>query len=119
MTITTTANAHKGTESYSPVKLPDADLQLPALSESDEVIGTLTVKRSEDDDQTTFIMETAGRGRAVREWLNVDGLNKADIPKRKKQSEKHTDKRAQICNFCREDVPLTFSIQRTAANIET
>lgn len=88
MTITTTANAHKGPETYSPVKLPGADLRLLALSVNDEVVGTLTVKRNEDDDQTTFIMETAGRGRAVREWLSVDGLNKADIPRGKKQTEK-------------------------------
>ncbi|MBI5018694.1 hypothetical protein HZB58_00285 [Candidatus Gottesmanbacteria bacterium] len=88
MTITTTANAHKGSETYSSVKLPGADLRLLAQSESGETLGTLTVTRNEEADETVFTMETTGRGRAVREWLNVDGLNKADIPRNKKQTEK-------------------------------
>lgn len=97
MTITTTANAHKGSEVYSPVKLPETELHLLAQTENGETLGRLRLSRVEGTDETVFTLESVGRGRVIREWLEVDGLNKADITRKKKQSTKtYTRARADL-----------------------
>jgi hypothetical protein len=86
MTITTTANAFGGSEKFTPVKIPGQELQLLVKNALGKTLGSITVSRVDRLDQTQVSVETGSRGKAIAEWLAVEGLGDEPIDTESKRA---------------------------------
>lgn len=85
MTIRTEADEHDGPQKFTNVKMPGRELLLQVHSIDGIPLGHITLSRVESRDATLFTVEAASRGKAIKEWLIIQGLSDDDIPTGKKR----------------------------------
>ena len=88
MTIKTEADEHDGTAKFTDVKVPGRELHLLAHNIDGIPLGAITLSRVESRDATLFTVEAVSRGKAINEWLTIQGLSDDDLPTGKKRGTK-------------------------------
>lgn len=92
MTIETEAEEFDGPQIFTGVKVPGRELQLVAQDIDGNPLGTITLSRVDRLDTTILTVDAGSRGKAIREWLSINGLEDADINPTKKRGAKTFDR---------------------------
>lgn len=75
MTIHTEADEFDGSQQFTGVKVPGQELHLSARDIDGKQLGTITLSRVERLDSTILTVDAGSRGKAIHEWLSVNGLD--------------------------------------------